>query len=156
MPSALLSRRARALIFLPLYTIWTGIWIEGTHLFRMILNVTMEIGTTWPNLVVLWIQWGTYTTLSDNAAGEWIKKTCLWSLNLLSFCWLCWIVLQSWYWDPRVGFQSRVRLQGLFRVGKLNCLCKGIKKLGSWWQYVPLCCSRGTSYLPCSAVILVG
>ena len=64
----------------------TGIRIEGTRLFRIVLNVTMEIGTTWPNSVVLEIQWGTGTTLSDNAAGEGIKKTCLQSGNRLLFC----------------------------------------------------------------------
>ena len=53
-----------------LCTIQTGIRIEGTRLFRIVLNVTMEIGTTWPNSVVLDTQWGTCTTLSDDAAGE--------------------------------------------------------------------------------------
>jgi len=66
--------------------IWTGIRIEGTHLFRIILNVTMEIGTTWPNSVVLEIQWDTGTTLSDDATGEGIKKTCLRSWSQLPFC----------------------------------------------------------------------
>jgi len=47
-----------------------GMRIEGTRLFQIVLNVTMEIGATWPNLVVLDTQWGTCTTLSDNAAGE--------------------------------------------------------------------------------------
>jgi len=44
--------------------------IEGTRLFRIVFIVTMEIGTTWPNSVVLDTQWGTRTTLSDDAAGE--------------------------------------------------------------------------------------
>jgi len=86
MPSVPLSRRAQASIFLPLCTIRTGIRIEGTHLFRIVRIVTMEIGTTWPNLVVLEIQWDTGTTLSDDATGEGFKKTCLQSLNRLSFC----------------------------------------------------------------------
>jgi len=44
--------------------------IEGTRLFWIVLNVTMEIGTTWPNSAVLDTQWGTRTTLSDDVAGE--------------------------------------------------------------------------------------
>jgi len=70
MPSALLSKSARASIFFPLCTIQTGIRIEETCLFRIVLNVTMEMDATWPNSVVLDKQWGTCTTPSDNAAGE--------------------------------------------------------------------------------------
>jgi len=64
----------------------TGIRIEGTRLFRIVRIVTMEIGTTWPNSVVLGIQWDTGTTLSDDATGEGFKKTCLRFLDRLSFC----------------------------------------------------------------------
>jgi len=35
--------------------------IEGTRLFRIVRNVTMETGTAWPNSAVLDTQWGTGT-----------------------------------------------------------------------------------------------
>ena len=46
--------------------------IEGTRLFRIVFSVTMESGAT---LVALKVQGGEHTTLSDDAAGEGIKKT---------------------------------------------------------------------------------
>ena len=49
--------------------------IEGTRLFRIVFSVTMESGAT---LVALTVQGGERTTLSDDAAGEWIKKTGAW------------------------------------------------------------------------------
>ena len=49
--------------------------IEGTRLFRIVFIVTMELDA---NRVALLVQWGKRTTLSDDAAGEWIKKIVLW------------------------------------------------------------------------------
>ena len=69
MPSAPLSRIAKASIGLPLFTIQTLILIEGAHIFQIIFGVTCGDAEDHMLAIHLEIQRVT-TTLSDNAAGE--------------------------------------------------------------------------------------
>jgi hypothetical protein len=49
--------------------------IDGARLFRITSVGTGELFTVRASPVVLEVQRGKNTTLSDDAAGEWIKKT---------------------------------------------------------------------------------
>ena len=69
MPSAPLSRIAKALIGLPLFTIRTLILIEGAHIFRIVFGVTCGDIEDRTLAIHLEIQRVT-ATLSDDAAGE--------------------------------------------------------------------------------------
>ena len=69
MPSAPLSKIAKALIGLPLFMIRTLILIEGAHIFQIVFGVTCEDTEDCMLAIYLEIQQVT-TTLSDDAAGE--------------------------------------------------------------------------------------